>query len=485
MLGRAAGVTIFSEPGLSGKLYGELTDVSLKQALDILCAQTQSYWEDRGGWIAIGQFKTLIYSLEYPTVKRLGTSNTTVSVSGSASSSDSASGSPGTPTANSPSGNNTSGGATNGAGTSSISVAEETASSYWDTIEAELLSLIRRDRGETLVLNKFTGIAEARAGVETHERLRSYIDRVNLRAGRQVHLVGKIVEVKVNDQRQLGIDWSVAAFTIAKDLRVGFPTVPASGGATVTGWQGPTFTGAVPGFNLNPSTASGSIGLGKVDTVIRALEQQGSLRVVSNPNIRIANNSTAIIQDGEDRPFFRRVEDVNVSTGGTSVGQTIQSRRTVKDTYSIGLTFQATPQISDDGRITLAINPVLTRLTEVITAEGGQQSAPVLSRKLLTTLVSMQDGEVAVVGGLTTETSAERVRSVPGLSRIPLLGRAFQDKGKVNETSELVIILEAKLVQTTPAQPRIQLNQPVSLSPGQTLGRSESVVEGIALTASR
>ena len=287
--------------------------------------------------------------------------------------------------------------------------------------------------GEHLILNKFSGIAQISAPPRRHGTIKEFIDLMNRRINQQVIIDCKIVEVTLNSDNKLGIDWSQAATKVR--------------GLSLNGFSSATNITSIGGSVLPSDTFTGSFAVGKLTAVVNALSDQGDVKTVSQPRIRTLNNQTAMVKVGTDRVFFSLA---NTTTFNNSSASTNTS--TVQDVYSqnnvtIGTVLALTPQVSANGSVTIDVLPALTRLESIETSPDGKQTAPNTQIKTVSTIVRLKDGETAVIGGLIMESESKGSNGIPYLSKIPGIGGAFRTDITSKGRTELVIFLTAHVVQ--------------------------------------
>jgi MSHA type pilus biogenesis protein MshL len=245
---------------------------------------------------------------------------------------------------------------------------------------------------------------------------------------RQILIEARIIEVALTDEHQYGIDW-----TALREEAAGFTQ------STLTGWN--------LGQGLILSHQDGDYAL---DAIINALDSYGETRVVSNPSIRSKHSKPAIISVGTSFTYKKSIETTRTSTGTSEDISTEVEVSTVFD----GLILGVIPFIEEDGLISLMINPIksdVDRASLEPEAVGGAGSdlsisLPRVLIKEISTTISLNNNEVAILGGLIDRRNVLDDNSVPGLSKIPVLGYLFKDKTQTEETRELVIILSVSLV---------------------------------------
>ncbi|MDX2185755.1 MAG: secretin N-terminal domain-containing protein [Opitutaceae bacterium] len=423
-----------------------MSGATVREVLMALLATRGHSFELEEGWVQVRRYQSRFYTFDYPQVTRTGSASSTISMGGH---SNAAQGN-GTLQALTLNGNFPSsldnGAALRGQDTTQIQIQQKSDGDFWQSIETQMKAMLSAD--ESILLNRFSGVVQVKASRETHRQIAEFVQLVNRRVGAQVEIVAKIVEVRLSSERKLGIDWNAAAFTIGKHVTVGGPVVPPGGQISLSGLKSPLNVTQAGEFQFAPDTFTGTVSAGKVDVVLRALQEQGDVRVTSQPRLRLLNNQTGYIKDATDRPFFRLVSNVTINAGGLPAAgaQPITQTQYQTQTISIGTVLPVTAQIGAEGEVTLDVTPALTRLREVVTSPDKLQTAPVLEVKQTSTIVRVKSGESAIIGGLITESESQTQRAVPGISRVPGLGRLFRSDGKANNRSELVIILTPTVV---------------------------------------
>ena len=219
----------------------------------------------------------------------------------------------------------------------------------------------------------------------------------------------------------------------------------------------PDITGS---FGIDTATVTGQAGLGKIadillgamgvpsleiatsdfNLLLRALESQGRLQILSNPSIMAANNQPAMIQVGEN---IGRAESQSISDGGT--------QQTGVRFEDIGVILNVTPSINPDGFVRMVIEPSITDLTNRKTEISEDLEVNDLTKRTLTTTVTVRDGQTIVLGGLISDQFERRMRKVPLLGDIPLIGALFRSELRESTTIELLIVLTPHVI-TSPAE---------------------------------
>ncbi len=423
-LARTGKTTIHVEPGIAGEITVEFSGGTLRSALTALVEPVGLYFEETPSGIFVRQRKTMLYLIDYPQLTRSGSGSASITLGGAPGGGGNLNGS----TTLSPQQSLVSGNTASDA--TQVSISQENQNTFWTTLEAELRSMVKD--GDSLVLNRFSGVAQITAPVKRHESIRAFIELVNRRITQQVEIEARLVEVTLRDEQKLGVDWDQAATSLE--------------GVRVVA-RAPLDVAGVGGAVLGANTFAATLGFGRASAVIQALKQQGEVKTVAQPRLRALNNQTAFIKVGEDRPFFRLQQTTTLQQPGATTAFNQTQENFSVSTITIGTILAVTPQIDGDKTITLDVLPAITRLQAIVTSPDGRQTAPVTEVKQASTIVRLRDGETAIIGGLISEETGETERRVPILGKIPVVGAAFRSRANLRARTELVIFLTPRLVR--------------------------------------
>ena len=423
-LARTGKTTIHVEPGIAGEITVEFSGGTVRSALTALVEPVGLYFEETPSGIFVRQRKTVLYLIDYPQLTRSGSGSASITLGGAPGGGGNLNGS----TTLSPQQSLVSGNTASDA--TQVSISQENQNTFWTTLEAELRSMVKD--GDSLVLNRFSGVAQITAPVKRHESIRAFIELVNRRITQQVEIEARLVEVTLRDEQKLGVDWDQAATSLE--------------GVRVVA-RAPLDVAGVGGAVLGANTFAATLGFGRASAVIQALKQQGEVKTVAQPRLRALNNQTAFIKVGEDRPFFRLQQTTTLQQPGATTAFNQTQENFSVSTITIGTILAVTPQIDGDKTITLDVLPAITRLQAIVTSPDGRQTAPVTEVKQASTIVRLRDGETAIIGGLISEETGETERRVPVLGKIPVVGAAFRSRANLRARTELVIFLTPRLVR--------------------------------------
>ncbi|MCC6907736.1 MAG: hypothetical protein IT430_07335 [Phycisphaerales bacterium] len=232
----------------------------------------------------------------------------------------------------------------------------------------------------------------------------------------QVLISVMLAEVTLDSDEQWGMDVSVGPL----------------GGENVT--AGST-------FGLAAATLSGlgvpnlSVSTDDLELLIRALEAQGRLEVLSRPQILVNNNVNATFQVGQNIGI---VEDVQISDTGTA-----RSSVTRKD---IGIILDVLPSISPDRFVRMEVKPEISSLSARTTQVSEDFQAPIIDTRTVDTVVTVKDGQTVVIGGLFSTRTETRNQKVPFLGDIPIFGLPFRTRLHRREKTEFLVVITPHVV---------------------------------------
>ncbi len=239
-----------------------------------------------------------------------------------------------------------------------------------------------------------------------------------------------IVEVSEGDLQKLGIDWATMDSAVSDSMRYF--------GATNFGVRVDAASGDYEGMSLG---AFRNIdGTTKVGAVLNALKRITSANVISSPNVVTSNHKEALFQAGDNIPYLK----------DSRITENMDSDSTLIKTYDykdVGVDLKITPHINQGELIRLVINSEFTQQKDSLTGLGAE--TPTLSKRKITTEITMVDGASIVIGGLIRDENNETVNGIPFLSDIPLIGELFKTRTNTKQKSNLLLFITPKIIRTS------------------------------------
>jgi len=288
----------------------------------------------------------------------------------------------------------------------------------------------------SVIANPENGVITVRATGKQHEKIQEFIDMVMANAQRQVLIEATIVEVRLSDNYQQGIDWSALrlggkGFNLAQAGTAGLPAAN-TGSMFSLGY-------------LNPTSSIGSLA-----GSISLLESFGNVKVLSSPKLSVMNNQTAMLRVVDNSVYF--TVNSTIAPCSPNPCTPIISYTTTITTVPIGFTMSMTPQINDSDTVLLNIRPSITRLLkdalDPTPALLVPNRVPQTSTREMESVLKIENNQIAVLGGLMEDQVDKLSDEVPLLARIPILGNLFKNRNDTTTKTELVIFLRPVVIKS-------------------------------------
>ena len=352
MLVRDTRLSVVADPDVQGTFRGELNDVTLRQALEMILQPYGYDYSVQGNLIRVfkRRLETRRFDLNY-VITRRGGSRTL-----SASNAMTPAGAPGT-------------------------TAEVTGTDAGDVFADLAIGV------QTLLspegrfnMDKKAALLQATDFPDRLDQVQLYLDAVHIRATRQVQIQAKVIEVVLNEEFAAGINWPLLIERAGDAVSLTQNVAPASSGTMTVGLNIKDFTG-----------------------LLTALASQGKVNVMASPTVNALNNEPMIMRVGTQDVFFKTTTQTDAVTG--RVLQTTVEPQAITE----GIVLTVTPQVSSDGMINMSIMPSLTERTGQAVSRVGD-IVPILSVREADTLVRVHENETIVIAGLLEEREIREQR---------------------------------------------------------------------------
>ncbi|MDR1276637.1 MAG: type II and III secretion system protein [Candidatus Accumulibacter sp.] len=312
---------------------------------------------------------------------------------------------------------------------------------FWETMtrnvadlvldtDTPLASTARSRAAASVVAHPESGVLAVRATARGHEKIRDFLSRVMQSAKRQVLIEALVAEVRLSSDHPHGIDWSrlpldSAGFTLAQREQRDSGHTPPSGGV------------------FKPRDSSGGIA-----SALKLLEGFGKVKVLSRPKLAVMNKQSAVVKIIDDKVYFTLNTD------------TMQS-----ESLPVGFVMRVTPQIGEDDSVVLSVrpsvsvvvsqipdpNPALANPCGVGVAGCGippiVSKLPVVRTREMESVLRVDDGRIAVLGGLIEDRIESSDDAPPAASNVPVFGELFRQRDEIAAKIELVVFLQPRVVK--------------------------------------
>jgi len=440
-LARDARINVDIHPGITGVVTLNAVDQTLPQLLSRIARQIDIRYEIDGPNLIVLRDTPFLrtYRIEYVSASRnvrmQSTSSTQFAVAAASTGSGGA------------------GPAAQGTG-STASVEVVSNSQLWDAIVQNVREILREtgraapaaaaptqpsesSESATVIGNRESGLVVVRATSRQHEKVQEFLDQVLASVKRQVLIEATVAEVQLSNQYQRGIDWSIirrgASGVSLFGNRAGTPAGVDTGAFIIDA--------AVPSLNFQAT--------------IRLLESFGEVRVLSSPKLSVLNNQTALLRVTRDIVYFTITpSSTPITVAGGSGNLTVQQAfTTTPNVAAEGFMMSVLPQISESDAVLLNVRPTIRRRVAFAVdpnpalAPATPNLIPIFETRELDSILRMQSGQIAVLGGLMQDSVTSVDDMIPGVRHIPGLGQLFAQRKDTSQKSELVIFLRASIIR--------------------------------------
>jgi MSHA biogenesis protein MshL len=468
-LARDASLNIDIHPGISGNVTLNAIDQTLPQILARIARQVDIRWDLVRPNLIIEPDKPFLrnYRIDYVNIARKSAGEVNVSTTISTTGSSGVGSSSGAGA-----------GGTSGSNSSTTKLSQESNNTFWTTLVANLHGILG-ESGESvgtaapgtgsaspssssvIISNPESGLISVRATNRQHEDVQRFIDLLQTRALKQVLIEATVVEVRLKNEYQTGVDWA----SIGRD----------SGRYS--------FVQSLTGINMsNPPVSTLTIDRSKdsdaLTGTIKLLEQFGDLKVLSSPKLMVLNNQTAMLKVVDNKVYF--TIEVTAGTAATATSAAIPATYTsTVHTVPVGFVMAVTPQVSENEQVTLNVRPTISRIISYV-----NDPSPALAQNKITnqvpevqvreveSILKVASGQIGVLGGLMQDTLDKSTAGLPGLSHVPLFGNLFSYRDDTANKTELVIFLRPVVIHNASLEGDLQsykkhlpTSQPVPPSP--------------------
>jgi general secretion pathway protein D len=244
--------------------------------------------------------------------------------------------------------------------------------------------------------------------------------------------------------------------TFAPRASITTPASPNSTSAATTSTTTATDGTTTPNTGLNGSatTPGASIPfsqLGHIRTAdysisnmpgatFEAMLSDSTTRVLQSPQIRASDKAKASVKIGEKIPIATGSFQSAVGAVGA-----LPAANTQFSFQDVGVTLEITPQVHDNNEVSMHLDLDVSQVLDRINVGGVSQ--PEIADNKVTADIRLREGEVNLIGGIIQNTNTKSLAGIPGLARIPLLGRLFSNEDVERNKTELVIALVPHIIR--------------------------------------
>jgi general secretion pathway protein D len=296
------------------------------------------------------------------------------------------------------------------------------------------------DRSTTIWAEPETNALVITAPAKVMRSLRAIVDKLDIRRA-QVLVEAIIVDVSVNKNAELGVNWAV--WSEENDTRIPIGT----------------FQSAVGGVNLaqlagaidDPSTApqglgtGSTFGIGRIATsgvnfaaMLRAIQGDSTTNVIATPSAVTMDNQEAELKVAQEVPF---ITGSYAQTGGNN--NEVNPFTTVQR-EEVGTILKITPQVNEGGAL---VQLKIELESSELSGTSGDANSLITNKRTVNTNVLIEDGGIVVLGGLIRDSATRGEQRVPYLGRIPIIGELFKTRSRKRDKTNLMVFIRPKILR--------------------------------------
>lgn len=298
-------------------------------------------------------------------------------------------------------------------------IIERVAIGQGSVLRAEVL-----DTGELLVIAESAGSSSLRLWYDNGQqsdyniRVAEHDPETRFRMEKMVRMRVRMIEFRKSALTRLGIDWADA---------VNGPTLGVAGDVVSNSLYRPIAEG-FDGLPLSVDPVATYFGIASnITSRINAMAAEGDARILAEPVLSGTNGGVASFLAGGEIPY------PTIGSNGESI----------VDFKEYGIRLEVQPRVDAGGNVQANIQTEISQLDPAVTVQG----APGLLTRRANTEVNVRSGQTIVISGLLSSEASKDITRLPGIGRLPILGRLFRSDNVRNNVSELVIFITPEVIE--------------------------------------
>lgn len=301
----------------------------------------------------------------------------------------------------------------------------------------KVLEEVLTERGNVVVDERTNSVIVSDVE-DNFPRIESVLKALDVRTA-QILIESEVLETGLSKLKDLGIEWGTGSEGNMATLTPGsrstrFPFAALGEGIAPTLSDGR--------FSTTTLSAASAVG------TLQALERDTNTKILARPKILTLDNESALI----------RLTTLQAVGFETTTGQQTETTSVTPERATTGVILVVTPQVNEDGYITMLVEPSVTKVSEAqVTPPSGTGTVVDPKTRSARALVRIRTGDTLVLGGLIDRDNQYTVRRVPLLASIPVFGEAFKNRETTNSATELVIFITPRIVSEPHDVPAAQV----------------------------
>jgi len=318
----------------------------------------------------------------------------------------------------------------------SIIIAEDTPQNRRDYEDLVIKTFFLSNAEVKDVDKLLRALIEARR-LSTNEQLNS----ITLRdTADKVAIAEKLIDVNDKAKAEVVVDVELMLVATTGETNIGMQlssysfTFQADTNAIVEGTSGALPLNKITGINSSNTFVT------IPSVVLNLMKRTGRAEVLANPQLRVTEGEKAKLHIGDKYP----IPVTAFNTGNTIGGNVVPI--TSFQYQDIGIKIDVEPRVHHNREVTLKLKVEVSNLGESVEVGPGQK-AVVIGTRNIDSVIRLKNGETSLLAGLFRNDKTEGRQDIPGLSKIPLIGRLFSNKNAITKRTDLVLTLTPHIVR--------------------------------------
>jgi len=165
------------------------------------------------------------------------------------------------------------------------------------------------------------------------------------------------------------------------------------------------------------------------------LESHDNTRLISRPNLRGVDGEEIKFMVGDEVPVPQTSFQAGAAGGFSNIPVTTYQYR------NVGVDIKLTPFIHNDNEVTIKIKLTINSIA------GSQGDFPIFGKRELENIIRLKEGETNIIGGFIKDEYRKGIQGIPGLSRLPILGKLFGATGKEGKETDLIFSITPRIIR--------------------------------------
>lgn len=298
------------------------------------------------------------------------------------------------------------------------------------------------DRSTTIWAEPETNSLVITAPAKVMRSLMAVVDKLDIRR-MQVLVEAIIVDVSVNKNAELGVNWAV--WSEENDTRIPLGLFNNRVGGVSLVDLASAVDNPTDSASTVAATSGSTFGIGRIASsgvnfaaMLRAIQGDSTTNVIATPSTVTMDNQEAELKVAQEVPF---ITGQYTNTGGNNNGNV--NPFTTVQREEVGTILKITPKINQQGGL---VQLKIELESSELSGSSGDANSLITNKRTVNTNVLIEDGGIVVLGGLIRDSATRGEQRVPYLGRIPLIGELFKTRSRKRDKSNLMVFIRPKIL---------------------------------------